>query len=270
MSEPTDRPGRKEISEPGPWLAHYTLAATAFEHIIPKGQLRLSPYRLMRDPAENKDLLPAAAAPRGQEHPVQEYLAAVGKLKDERDRVRLLSLTADVHYERHAKVFGCCWARPRLWEQYADAHRGVCLVFQRALLEEALQNGLGEDRVSFGEVEYTPEGISDSAATFLHDQRLMDAATRDEAMARYLIDHRDELFFLKSEDWAAEHEVRAVLTGSDDEYAHAGYGQALVAVVLGEGFPRWQIAGAREVCEKAGTALAQVRWLNGRPCARGV
>jgi hypothetical protein len=211
MSEPTDRPGRKEISEPGPWLAHYTLAGTAFEHIVLTGRLRTSPYRLMRDPAENKDLLPAAAAPRGQENPVQEYRAAVQKLKEERDRVRLLSLTADVHYEPRAKVFGCCWARPRLWEQYADAHCGVCLVFQRALLEEALQDGLGEDRVSFGEVEYTPEGIADSAATFLHDQRLMDAATRDEAMTRYLIDHRGETLSSSSRARTGRLSTRSVL-----------------------------------------------------------
>jgi DUF2971 family protein len=268
MSASTDRPGRKEISEPGPWLAHYTTAATAFEHIVPKGRLRMSPYRLMRDPAENKDLLPAAAAPRGGQHPGREYFAAIQKLKEERDRVRLLSLTSDVHYEPRAKVFGCCWARPRLWEQYADAHRGVCLVFERARLEEALRGRFGAEWVSFGEVEYTPAGIADSAATFLHDQRLLDATTREEAMSEYLSSRRQELFFLKSEDWEAEHEVRAVLMGSDDEYAHTDYGQALVVLVLGEHFPRWQIAGAREVCEKADVALAHVRWLNGQPNLR--
>jgi hypothetical protein len=265
MSVSTDRPGIEEIREPGPWLAHYTTAATAFEHIVPKGRLRMSPYRLMRDPAENKDLLPAVAAPIAGKNPGREYFAAIEKLKEERNRVRLLSLTADVHYERSAKVFGCCWARPRLWEQYAGAHSGVCLVFERVPLEEALRDSLGDARVSFGEVEYTPAGIADSAATFLHDHRLLDATTRDEAMSQYLVSRRQELFFLKSEDWAAEHEVRAVLMDSDDEYAHADYCQTLVAVVLGERFPRWQIAGAREVCEKADVALAQVLWLNGEP-----
>jgi nicotinate dehydrogenase subunit A len=29
----------------GNWLAHYTTASTAFEHILPSGQLRMSPYR---------------------------------------------------------------------------------------------------------------------------------------------------------------------------------------------------------------------------------
>lgn len=76
---------------------------------------------------------------------MEAWLAAIQKLKEARDRVRLLSLTRDVEdYEGHAKIFGCCWARPRLWEQYGDEHRGVCLVFNRALFEEALQNSLGK------------------------------------------------------------------------------------------------------------------------------
>lgn len=228
----------KELSEPGPWLGHYTTAAIAFEHIVPTGQLRMSPYHLMRDPAENKDLLPSAAVPRGQEHAEREYFAAIRKLKEERDRVRLLSFTSDVSYEPRAKIFGCCWARPRLWEQYADTHRGVCLVFERVLLAEAVQSDFGEGQVSIGEVEYTPAGIWDSAATFLHNQLLLDMAARDNAMHDYLISRRQEFFFLKSDDWAAEHEVRVLLTHSADKYAYAKYGQALVGVVLGEHFPK--------------------------------
>lgn len=269
ITETTVSPTPPKISEPGGWLGHYTTAATAFEYIVPEGMLRMSPYRLMRDPAEQRDLFPGAA-PGQQERPVHAWLEAVQKLKEERDRVRLLSLTCDVvDYESDAKVFGCCWARPRLWEQYADAHRGVCLVFNRASFEQALQEGLGKDRVIFGEVEYTPAGIAESAATFLTEPRLMDAATRDQAVADYLSNHRQDFFFLKADDWATEHEFRAVLTGSDDEYEFAFYSQALVAVVLGEHFPKWQVAGAREICAEADVALRRVRWRNGRPHAGG-
>jgi hypothetical protein len=37
-------------------LAHYTRAEVALEHILPSGALRMSPYLLMNDPVENKDL----------------------------------------------------------------------------------------------------------------------------------------------------------------------------------------------------------------------
>lgn len=268
MSEATPKPTQREIREPGRWLAHYTTAAIAFEHIIPTGQLRMSPYRLMRDPAENKDLFPGASIANEPAHPVQEWLEAVRMLKEMRDQMRLLSLTSDaMEYEGLAKVFGCCWSRPRLWEHYADAHRGVCLVFNRALLEEALQDSLGKDRVSFGEVEYTPSGIAESAATFITDQRLMDAATRKQAVADYLMSHRQDFLFLKTDDWATEHGFRAVLVESDDEYAFADYSRSLAFVVLGEKFPEWQVTGARELCDKAGLVLSRVKWSNGYPFA---
>lgn len=271
MNDAIDRLSSSELNEPGPWLGHYTTAAAAFVHIIPTGQLRMSPYRLMRDPAENKDFLPAAPAPRNQGKPVQEWLAAGQVLKEARDQVRLMSLTCDVpDYEPNARVFGCCWARARLWEQYADVHRGVCLVFNRTLLEQALRDALGEDRVSFGEVDYTPMGVAESAATYISDVRLMDPATRQQALSDYLTNRRQELFFLKSDDWATEYEFRAVLARSDDEYAFADYGQALVAVVVGERFPKWQVAGAQEICDRAGVLLARARWNNGRPYAGGV
>jgi Protein of unknown function (DUF2971) len=268
MSGAADSAIASAIREPGRWLGHYTTAATAFEHIIPTGQLRMSPYRLMRDPAENKDLVPGTSVAGNPEHPVREWLEAVQKLKEARDRVRLLSLTHDVvDYEPLAEVFGCCWARPRLWEQYADAHRGVCLVFNRDVLENVLRDGLGEDRVHIGEVEYTPAGIAASAATFITDQRLTDPTTRDQAVADYVINHRQDFFFLKTDDWAAEHEFRAVFAGSDAEYVFAGYSRALVAVIVGEKFPNWQVAGAREICTTTDIALRRVRWYNGHPHA---
>ena len=56
-----------------------------------------------------------------------------------------------------------------------------------------------------------------------------------------------------------------LLTAADDKYACADYGDALQAVVLGEQFPEWQVAGAQKICEAAGVELKRVRWAQGRP-----
>jgi hypothetical protein len=42
------------LGEPGDFFFHYTKAATAFEHILPGAQIRLSPYGEMRDPQEGQ------------------------------------------------------------------------------------------------------------------------------------------------------------------------------------------------------------------------
>src|SRR5919108_6264993 len=119
------QPLSTDITRPGPWVAHYSTAQAVFGHILPSKQLRLSPYRAMRDPMENKDLLFGA---RRWEEPEEE---AVGTLLDfadainrVRDRMRVLSFTRDaMEYDGDSRIYGCCWSRPRMWEQYADAHR---------------------------------------------------------------------------------------------------------------------------------------------------
>lgn len=112
------------------------------------------------DPAENKDLTPGTAffAQDGVDHE-RGYGEALWMIKRERNRMRLLSTTRDVKAQPR-EAFGSCWARPRVWEQYADAHRGVCLVFSRDAFVAALTQRFG-DGIEFEEVEYTPQGIAE-------------------------------------------------------------------------------------------------------------
>ena len=44
-------------------LCHYTRAEAALEHIIPSGNLRMSPYARMRDPLENHELTFSGSLP---------------------------------------------------------------------------------------------------------------------------------------------------------------------------------------------------------------
>lgn len=225
----------------------------------------MSPYALMRDPAENKDLTPGTAffAQDGVDHE-RAYGEALWMIKQERDRMRLLSTTRDVKVQPR-EAFGSCWARPRVWEQYADAHRGVCLVFSRDAFVAALIQRFG-DSIEFEEVEYTPQGIAGSdAVRTLIDDRLFNASTRTQAVLDYLTTNRHDLFFLKSDDWTTEYEFRGLLTSAEDEYAFAEYGTSLRAVVLGEKFPEWQIAGAKQVCDAINVELKRIVWWNGRP-----
>jgi hypothetical protein len=60
-----------------------------------------------------------------------------------------------------------------------------------------------------------------------------------------------------------------VLMADGDEYARVGYGDALGTVMVGERFPGWQLAGAREVCGEAGVTLSRMHWEQGEPFALG-
>jgi Protein of unknown function (DUF2971) len=50
--------------------------------------------------------------------------------------------------------------KPRMWTQYADQHRGVCLIFDRTKLAKAIENQLSEGQIRMtGPVEYVNRSI---------------------------------------------------------------------------------------------------------------
>ena len=167
----------------GTWLCHYTTADTAFEYILPERRLRMSPYRLMRDPLEERDLAFAAAffpdATPGAEGGYWMFMERIAQIRGE---MRLLSLTMDAdHHDADAHLYAFGWARARLWEQYARNHAGVCLVFNRERLQAALRSSLDAQGTCYdGAVEYSPRGFYDSASRTVVDARLLDPTTQDE------------------------------------------------------------------------------------------
>lgn len=253
------RQKRHAIEAPGAWLAHYTSANTVFEKILPDQQLKMNPYRLMNDPVENKALpVPITSGPG------LKALVKVHQFRDlvnaYRGDVRLTSLTRDVG----RTVFGCCWARPRMWEQYADRHRGACLVFDQERLIAAMRSsppakGTWVPR----EVDYTRMGVAGWNSTTTLEKSA-------PPLNEFIVANMRELFFLKSDDWASEHEYRITyfpstrLAGSDEPH-FLPYRQALVAVVVGERFPEWQLEGAHRACRDVGIDLRQIEWRQGKP-----
>jgi Protein of unknown function (DUF2971) len=253
---------------PGEWLAHYTTASTAFEYILPSGELRMSPYRLMRDPVENRG--PSFRADVGAFGSSSDTLWRAVELANEvHQSARLFSLTHDAleFVDGSHDVFGCAWARPRLWEQYADRHRGVCLLFQRARFEDAIASQLNRLGLAYylGDVSYTAAGYAASVGKTLTDPRIFDSETAQVALFEHIHRHRQDFFFLKSDDWRTEHEYRAVIFGHAADFACVPFADSLAAVILGEQFPAWQVEGAVRACVDARTAIKRVRWLGGRP-----
>ena len=54
-------------------------------------------------------------------------------------------------------------------------------------------------------------------------------------------------------------------TTDEKGYAYVGYGDALVAAVVGRHFPLWQKPGARELCGQARVKLLCMWWEHGTP-----
>jgi hypothetical protein len=259
--------------EPGEnFLYHYTSAAT-LALILDSGKLRLGPYSQTRDPRENKEWLASFSATENEDLSPDSWdmFSALSSLDAAiRQRAKLACLTLDqpnssVLAFHSARGYG----RARMWEQYADNHRGAVLIFRHESLDQAVENSLGQHVRFQGPVTYSDdEWHVDRAMRFrVQDTRTPEAlALAAEATIK---SHGAELFFGKNIDWATEREYRYVVL-SDEPAEFVPIKESLAGIVVGMDFPPQEASVLRYRLEKLGCPgmhLAQLRWHNGRPMA---
>ncbi len=255
---------------PAEYLAHYTKRETAFGDILPQGQLRMSPYTQVNDPLENKPWQIPPAAFHHSSKPMWKWWTFGEGIREIWQSAKLLALTQDAPVEEGymgaTSRYGACWARARMWDRYAENHEGVCLVFDADRLRANIIGSLAAQDLAhpyFGPVAYTPEG------PFPRLQRLIVPASPDgpsgPGHAEFVEQHHRDFFFLKALDWKSEYEFRFVVTAPGGEYLHVDYGDALVAVVVGESFPGSTVLSARRACERASATPLTLKWASGGP-----
>ena len=117
--------------EDNQYLFHYTAYPSAL-NILLSHQLRLGSLEKMNDPLEFEDhhgqplMYQGERSEEEYEETVCDYEVAVS---EKEKSVRFASFSMD--------RYPCCnnfskgWARSRMWAQYADNHKGVCLIFDK-------------------------------------------------------------------------------------------------------------------------------------------
>jgi hypothetical protein len=84
-------------------------------------------------------------------------------------------------------------------------------------------------------------------------------------IASHVEAHHEDIFFLKTRDWATEYEYRYAALTSGEEYEYVNFGNSLAFVLVGERFPLWQASGGLEICEEIGAEAKQLVWLKEGP-----
>jgi hypothetical protein len=264
-------PGPYGDLDPGEnYLYHYTSAAT-LALILDSGELRLGPYSQTRDPRENQKWMPMFSAVENEDVSSGEWdMSSLPDLLDAaiRQRAKLACLTLDQPTTSFLSLESARgYGRPRMWEQYADNHRGAVLIFHHESLDQAVESSLGQ-HVRFQK----PVIYSDDARHVDHAMhfRLRDIHT-PEALAlaaeTVIKSHGTELFFGKLTDWATEREYRYVVV-SDKCAEFVPIKESLAGIVVGTDFPSQESSVLRYRLEKLGRPgmhLAQLSWLNGQP-----
>jgi hypothetical protein len=263
--------------EPQELLFHYTGRCT-LQKILTSGNIRMNTLDKMNDPRERKDWIARQLVMHeggvSQESLMQqdEVLAQPNVLL--RRGARIACFTEERHPLPDAdpdSLFHRGWARARMWLQYAEDHKGACVVFDYRLLADSLDKAR---RLEDGDVfSISPMKYVDKPLHIALQGSFATKAEIQDALYELTDDGRNiaDLFFTKNTDWQSEEEVRvlALLWKWSEEVAgplDLPYGDSLRAVVLGEDFgtPDWlhQALKSRSLPEED---VLRASWVDGAP-----
>jgi hypothetical protein len=279
MDGPTQIIHLKPIKSADQYLYHYTRADTAVHHILATGTLRMSPFTAVNDPWESKHwFVEALLNDTGEAAAALDFMerTASPAMKGE---CKPLCFTQDAPEAANVPAppidfdFGTVWHRgfckPRMWAQYASTigvSDGVCLVFDKVLLEGAISAALPTTAIiRKGDVRYENR-IPHSTPALTFDHARIRSLGLDAAIAEHLELHWRALFFTKATDWRDEREFRYFVSNVPTNYIVFHFKDALKAVVVGPDFPEHQVSHLIDTCIRSfGIRPSQLVWKNGYP-----
>lgn len=260
-------------------IYHYTTRAAALEYILPTGTLRLGSLGLTNDPRETKHWgfqfapIPVVSVATLDPNLLTHLQHAANRLRTQEWWALCATIDdTDLREPRNDRLdlthFKYGHARARMWAQYAENHRGVCLVLDGAALHEAVVTAAQDVPVFHGAVSYADEWDRE------HLKRRLSALTLDaiglstgnieHGLRQHLRTHCDALFLEKSKDWETEQEFRWLVNGTSGPY-FVDISRALRTVVVGVDFPLVYGPTVWRLCDALGVQAERMHWNNRVP-----
>jgi hypothetical protein len=203
------------------YVYHYTKPEKAIEYILKDRTLLLNSFLATNDPKESKNwqLMPWSTNPSPPAAFVDEAIPKEISYALKRT-VHLTCFCTDaiglsgVHLD---DILLRGLARPRMWAQYAQDHKGFCLVFDKEKLLSRMRQQFSKNSFLSGPVSYKNRSFVQSLepnAFRLEFDRLQEIGT--EAYVReHMLTYFKELYFEKLEDWRDEMEWRVLMLDHD-------------------------------------------------------
>jgi Protein of unknown function (DUF2971) len=240
-------------------------------------KIRMSPFAELNDPKESNNWrfdLASSDSRQGFDPNVEREIEESGTVFA-KGHAKVLCVTLD---DASAvgmgveNIWGRGFSRPRMWQQYGENYRGVCMIFDRVALDRIVQAARPEGPVLMaGRVIYgnTPRVFRLSLADhpFMLDYDSVVAAGLQQAVFEHVIRHRDRLFFEKAIDWQSEKERRWVIWDNTHSELFLDIGDALKGVIVGSEFSN-DVALQEEfqdLCASDKILVYQLHWRNGSP-----
>jgi hypothetical protein len=259
----------------GHYVAHYTRLETAVDYILKNRSLRLGPLTATNDPRETKTWLFALG--RGSFSSLSsDELKNLAKRNVEFDKLlkhnhKVLCVSQDAEDTWKLDFSKRSYGRPRMWAQYAGNHSGVCLLFDKQALHQAIEKAFGHEAIYFGPVEYgdfsdvRTRGWAEHMEAFMLSGDEIATDGLENVLRRHREKHHRVFFFRKDIDWEHEREYRWIVRGDTNDPVFIPIEDALRAILLGIDSSPGRLTEIHAYCKDTDTCLSRILWMNGIP-----
>lgn len=254
------------------YLYHYTNVATAKDCILRPRTLKIGSFRNTNDPKESKNW-EFSFALGGLDPSIEETTAARLAISNEiKDKAKVLCFSKDKNYldtNPLNHIFSRGFAKPRMWAQYGSNHTGVCLVFNKKIIEKKIveQFGNATNDIYQGSVSYVNRCIGENLYTSSYsiNYPYYKKLGLLEYTRRHLLTHHPRLFFEKSVDWRDEDEYRWVIASALEGDLYVQFDNSLAGVVFGEYTDERDVSEIVNLAKAGGVQFEKMKWINCTP-----
>lgn len=237
------------------WCYHYTSSEVALDHILSTNELKFNALRDLNDPKESGCLGWLGGGVPSEEHLRNRYVEVEEQVDREfRNSVKVFCSSTD--RSPAGSSFDRGHMKPRMWAQYGNESKGVCLVFSRSRLRECV-SGIYEESLVCGSVEYT----DDRHRMAIPMMRVgdLELPTSEIAKSRFIEANR-QIVFTKYRDWSDEAEWRLACYDERPGPIYVDFQDSLSAIVAGPMCGKEELDLFRDEANKRGIIGFSIRW----------
>ena len=243
-------------------LYHYTRAKTLIDKILPSKAIQFGSYQNLNDPREAKTW------------PFVFYTSSV----DTNDKFKSSVFEEVSNYITQKTLVLCCtqddplvtdgdkdrdirsgYGHPRMWSQYADDHKGVCIVLNKNILHKSILLKFGNKGLYYGPVSYlkTVSGPNSKAYDIQYLDDILNNSVSN-VIEPHLDKYNKELFFTKHIDWQDEWEYRWVFRSKDNTPILISISDCITAVIVGNECTEKDTSDIISICSTLGIPVLKL------------
>jgi hypothetical protein len=218
------------------YLYHYTTTRNAIEGIFPSNSIKFNSLCNMNDPFEFLDF---NFLFKDRPNVIDsEASRIINDILKRRVKVCCFSENRD----KEINMFRNGFFRARMWSQYADRHKGLCLVFNRDnFIKNIMENPKSIDVPIGADIHYISKSISYTNDLFdIFEILILNVDKPNEDYAfEYVEKYIDRLLFRKLEDYRDESEYRVAIYSKNHSFKDEifiSWENSLEAIILGTSF----------------------------------